>query len=297
MRQGRPRANSRNQIEGSQVMPEFIARSRRAQRTARPTEAAAPRPVPDSNADLLTPALTASTVLDLQHASGNYSVQGLIRRALASVIQRNAATWRDWAALNGENGHTFAEAGGFIVVDDALDATEEFLTALSASNADELKKIFRAAKALQAANHEITAVPDGAPDKLQTFIKTKQTPAGGRMRFRAAIGPSGGASKLEKFITNRLAPAFGGATQLPDFLKFDNMSIGDRARLYDLPNSREDYPPEPLRWAQGRGTTSVGQFVNYVEYFAASQGELNKEVTQEANKRFEAQKGGVPQPA
>jgi hypothetical protein len=247
------------------------------------------RAVEDPSAETLTPAVLVS----LQQTHGNHFVQRLVGRAhpkvtprasTTPVIQRDASTWSTWAGINGEGGHTFADgAGRFIVIDNALDATEEFLTDLSGRDAGELKKIFRAAKALEIAGHDIDTVPDSAPDKLKTFIKTKQSSGGGRMRFRAAIGPTAtGVSKLEKFVAGPLAAAYGGAANLPPFLQVGGMSIGDRARLYDLPNAREDYPLEPLKWAKAQNPTTVGQFVNFTEYYAASKLKVEQDVASTA---------------
>ncbi len=267
---------------------------------ARPAVSPAPR---TADSVLAGKRLTPAAVRSLQGAYGNQFVQRLVRQQLpqhaptsSTLVQRNAAEWGDWATRQGVPDHTFADgAGGFVVIDSALDATDAFLKSLGA---DELKKLLAASKALQAAGFDLNTVPDTGPDKLKTFIAAKQTSEGGRMRFRGTIGPTpGGTSVLETFAAGPLATAFGGTDKVPKFLQLNTMSVGDRARLYDLPNaSQSDAMPAALKWAVAQNCKSVGEFVNYVEYYKASRDIIDQEATAGALKKFETVKGSVPKP-
>ena len=103
------------------------------------------------------------------------------------------------------------------------------------------------------------------------------------MRFRTAIGPTGHITNLsvvDKYIKEVVAPACGGADNIPDYLKTARLTPPDRVRLYDLPNNpsrKQAESVEAIQWAlaQRPAPTGVRPFVNYVEYYFSSKEELN----------------------
>lgn len=240
-------------------------------------------PKTSSQPDVQTPEQPSNQIeglLGMQQRQGNQAVNRYLKRPelvrRAANVQRAAADWTEWAAKPvGEGGlettdYTFADSGGFIVINGAIDVSEAFLKNLQATNRPELVKILQCAKALKDNSFVLNSV--GEPFK--GYIKSYQSSGGGRMRFRGAIGPTpDSTSDVERYIETHIRPVFG--EPLPDYIL--NMTPNDRNRLFDLANAKRPVEKETpaLTWAKAQTPTNMSQMVNFTEYYLANEKSVN----------------------
>jgi Domain of unknown function (DUF4157) len=85
-----------------------------------------------------------------------------------------------------------------------------------------------------------------------------------RFRFRSSV-----AARVDPWVATMLREA-GVAEGTPAYAMFQRMSEADRQGLWDLPNNRGRDPgirPQAARWALGRQTDSVHQFVADFQFY------------------------------